>query len=115
MILKGLKPFKMQALKDLKETISIIQFLLEKNIINDEEFEKSIYTLKDELIRNVLTYLILEKKNYVLDKLNINENIQKLYKKDKEPNIIDLEYDKKYKIETKIEELNKLIEIIKEL
>lgn len=105
----------MQALNSLKETISIIQYLLEKNTINDEEFEKSIYTLKDELIRNVLTYLILEKKNHVLDKININKNIQKLYKNDKEPNIIDLEYDKKYKIETKIEELNKLIEIIKEL
>ena len=105
----------MESLKDLKETISIIQYLLEKDNINDEEFDKVIYNLKNELIKQTLTHLILSKKNYILDKLDINENIQKLYKNNMEPNNIDLEYDKKYKIESKIEELNKIIEIIKDL
>jgi hypothetical protein len=105
----------MNSLKELKESVSSIQYLLQKNPIKDEEFNKVIINMKNEIIKQTLTFLILEKKNHVLDKININENIQKLYTNNKEPMSIDLEYDKKYKIEAKINELNKLIEIIKDL
>jgi hypothetical protein len=105
----------MEALKNLGIVISNIKQLLTHNYIKDDNFDNDINNIKKDLINRTLVHLTLQKKNYLLENLNINENIQNLYKENKEPNIIDLEYDKKYNLDTKIEELNKLIEIIKDL
>lgn len=105
----------MEALKNLGIVISNIKQLLSHNSIKDDNFDNDINNIKKDLINRTLVHLTLQKKNYLLENLNINENIQNLYKENKEPNIIDLEYDKKYNLDTKIEELNKLIEIIKDL
>lgn len=105
----------MEALKNLGIVVSNIKQLLTHNSIKDDNFDNDINNIKKDLINRTLVHLTLQKKNYLLENLNINENIQNLYKENKEPNIIDLEYDKKYNLDTKIEELNKLIEIIKDL
>jgi hypothetical protein len=105
----------MEALKNLGIVVSNIKQLLSENFIKDENFNNGINNIKKDLINHTLVYLNSQKKNYLLNKIDINENIQNLYKENKEPNNIDLEYDKKYKVETKIEEINKLIEIIKDL
>jgi hypothetical protein len=105
----------MNSLQDLNDVIACILHLLKEDPIKDQIFDKTIYNFKQEIVNNTITYLILKKKNHLLDKININENIQHLYIKYKESTFIDCEYDKKYKVELEIEKINKLIEIIKDL
>ena len=107
----------MDFLIDLKETLDVIYVLFkdETEIKLEPQFSSSVQYLKSDFLRNLLSHLILEKKNYIVECMIINEKIQLLYSSKENPKVIDEEFQKKYILENKIEHLTKKIEAIKNL
>jgi hypothetical protein len=107
----------MDSLLDLKQTLDIIYVLFkdETEINLEPQFSSNIQYLKSDFLRNLLSHLILEKKNYIVESMIINEKIQLLYIAKGDPKAVDEEFQKKYILENKIEHLAKKIEAIKNL
>jgi hypothetical protein len=107
----------MDSLLDLKETLDVIYVLFkdETEIKLEPQFSSNVQYLKSDFLRNLLSHLILEKKNYIVESMIINEKIQLLYISKENPKIIDEEFQKKYILENKIDHLAKKIETIKNL
>lgn len=107
----------MNSLLDLKETLNVIFDLFkDETYINlESHFSSNVKSLKYDFLRNLVSHLILEKRNYIVESMVINEKIQSLYICKKDPTIIDLEFQKKYILEKKIEVLSMKIEAIKNL
>jgi hypothetical protein len=108
----------MNSIPKLKETLTVLQdlFTNEQDLkLLEQQFSYTVESLKYELLKNLLSHLILEKRTYLVEVILINERVQLLYMSMGDPKAIDEEFQKKYVLENKIEKLVQKIEIIKNL